>query len=137
MAGFGFTVHVRFAVVVVVHLLVVLVMAVRRLTPLAPAAASFAALSLTGAGNRILGHLIGGAMILDGRDGTAGTWHTLSTPGALGEAAVNGGGQLWYLMISTWGLGALGLPVGGWRVLRSIHRLDSAGMVLAAALAAT
>lgn len=136
-AGFGFTVHVRFSVVVLVHLAVVLVMAVRRLTPMAPAAASFAALSLTGGLNRLLGHAIGGAMTLDGRDGTAGTWHTLGTLGGLSVAGVNGAGQLWYLMISTWGLGAVGLIVGAGRVLRSIRRLDAAGMVVAAALAAT
>jgi hypothetical protein len=136
-AGFGYLVHVRFTVVVAVHLGVAVLVAVRRLSPVGQAAASVVTAGAFAALGRVLSAAVGSALVLDGRSGTSHTVHMLTSPGGLSRSVVDGAGQVWYLMISTWGFGAVGLLVGGMALLRRIRRPDPAGVLLAAALAST
>ncbi len=135
--GYGYTVHVRFTVVAAVHVGVVVLAAVRRLVPARQAATSLAVTALAAPLTRALAGYVGRDLVLDGRSATGHTVHMLTSVGGLSRAVVDGAGQLWSLMIGTWGLGAVGLLAGAGLVLRRLRRPDPAALVTLAGLGAT
>ncbi|MEO5877372.1 MAG: hypothetical protein ABIS86_04745 [Streptosporangiaceae bacterium] len=110
LAGFAYATHSRGLIIVGVQALLLLAALIRRWAPRKASAASAATLAVTLAagylGNAWLkGHLYKGGIK------QLGHWLTerLTTLDGLGWTLAGGLGQIWYLIVSTWGLAGLAL----------------------------
>jgi hypothetical protein len=143
-AGYIYTLHVRGTMIALVHvLLAVAVGAIRRRErdAVATALASVGATVAVGALNPIVIAVIGDEIVLVGNDPGAQLGTALSVGWGVALVLLRAVGQLWYLAVATFGLGALGLLAAARPVLRPRHlwgRLaEPRILVLAAACAAT
>jgi hypothetical protein len=112
-ASYAYATHARGSVILLVHVAVLVVAYVARRAARAPVAPVVVSLLVTGAGagggwalNRALRTALypGGALDLGGILSSR-----LSSASGLGWTVFGAAGQLWYLIVSTWGLAGLGL----------------------------
>jgi hypothetical protein len=110
LAGYGYAVHSRGVVIVAAYAAAGLVIAWRRLAPRGTAAAAALALAAAGGASWLLDRYLSATMYPEGtRDLTAQMRTTLhSVHGAINvfEMAL---GQMWRLVLDSWGLAGLGL----------------------------
>jgi hypothetical protein len=118
VAGYMYTVHVRGAFVLAVHLaaLAVTVLARRRRWKVAVWSA-VAALACTQL-NRVAEHLVGDRLVTGGVEPQARILQRLTSAGGLVHTICDAIGQLWYAGVGTWGLAAIGLVVAVDRIRR-------------------
>jgi hypothetical protein len=137
--GYMYTVHVRGAVLLAVHLAalgaVVLARRSRWKVALASAAVALAVTRL----NWLAERLVGDRLATGGVEPQGRLWLRLTTAGGLVHTFCDAAGQLWYAGVGTWGLAAVGFVVAVDRVRgRFPGGMDRAQrVVLAAALTST
>jgi 4-amino-4-deoxy-L-arabinose transferase-like glycosyltransferase len=108
-AGAIYVLHVRGTMVVAVHLFVIVVFAVLRRTSWRLTLAAVVTTALAAAGDKVLQHLLTGEITTVGRSPRGQMVAALTTVHGAANAAARAFGQLWYLVVGTWGLGAIGL----------------------------
>ncbi|MFI0407269.1 hypothetical protein [Actinomadura sp. 3N508] len=136
LASYAAMVHTRGMVVLVVHVLVLVGVAVmHRLRDRAAVAGGAAALAGYAAGAALNGRIKGEMYPGGVRDLAASLELRITTvPGQ--EWALSGAaGQVWYLIVSTWGLGGVGLAAVAAALIR--RRTPRPDRIMAAALLAT
>jgi 4-amino-4-deoxy-L-arabinose transferase-like glycosyltransferase len=109
-AGAIYVLHVRGTMVVAVHLIAVVAFAVLRRTSWR---LSLAAVVMTAfvavSGDKVLQYVLAGDITTDGRSPRSQMVAALTTVHGAANTAARTFGQLWYLAVGTWGLGAVGL----------------------------
>ena len=110
LAGYGYAVHSRGVVIVAAYVAVGLVIAWRRLAPRGTVAAAALALAAAGGASWLLDRYLSSTMYPEGtRDLTAQMRTTLhSVHGAINVFEM-AAGQMWRLVLDSWGLAGLGL----------------------------
>ena len=119
VAGFMYTLHVRGTMVVLTHLLLVavLVLVLRRVRWPVAAASVVAAVAAAGL-DQILKFFLGDAILLVGRSPKSQTVTAVTTASGAFRTIAGAAGQAWYLAAATLGIGAVGLVVAVWPLLR-------------------
>jgi hypothetical protein len=133
LAAFAYATHSRGTVILAVHLAVLGITLLRRWTPRRTplAAAAVTAVGVAAAG--LLNDAVLRALYPGGpRDLGALLWTRMTTLEGQGRALSCAAGQIWYLCVSTWGLGAVGLAATGWALAHSRRDVRvMAGVLLA------
>jgi Dolichyl-phosphate-mannose-protein mannosyltransferase len=125
LAGYGYAVHSRGMVIVAAYVAVGILVAWRRLAPRGTVAAAALALAAAGGASRALDRYLSSAMYPEGtRDLTAQMKTTLhSVHGAINVLEM-AAGQLWRLVLDSWGLAGIGLVAAAAVVISRRARPD-------------
>ncbi|GAB3865952.1 hypothetical protein GCM10027610_117160 [Dactylosporangium cerinum] len=124
MAGLLFVTHIRGTMVVLVHVLLVITVLILRRSGWATTVAAIAGAGLVMTLDPILKAVSGDAIDSAGNSPTNTTINAITTLSGLGRMLGTADGQIWYLCVSTLGLGAVGLiaavlPLTRLRALRA------------------
>jgi len=139
VVGYAYVVHVRGAILLGVHVLVLIATAVARRNRWALAAASAGTAIVVSQLDWVTDRMVGNRLTHGGIEPQSRLWHNLTTGSGLAHTLCDTAGQLWYAGVGTWGLGAVGLIVAVARIRgRDVEEADRAQrVVLGVALAAT
>ncbi|WP_214410432.1 hypothetical protein [Sphaerisporangium fuscum] len=119
LAGYGFAVHMRGSVLLFVHVLIVAFVLVRRWVPRRAALAAVAVTAVTAAGAQVLNGAVRAAIYPGGpRDLSALLGTRLTGLDGQAWAICGAAGQVWYLVVGTWGLAGVGIAVATAAALR-------------------
>jgi 4-amino-4-deoxy-L-arabinose transferase-like glycosyltransferase len=108
-AGAIYLLHSRGTMVVAVHLFVIVVFAVLRRTSWRLTLAAVVTTTLVAASDKALQRVLGNDIITLGQNPDSQLTAVFTTIHGATSTAVRTLGQLWYLAVGTWGLGAVGL----------------------------
>jgi hypothetical protein len=135
LAGYGYAVHSRGVVIVAAYVAVGIFIAWRRLAPRGTVAAAALALAAAGGASWLLDHYLSSTMYPEGtRNLTAQVATTLhSVHGAINVFEM-AAGQMWRLVLDSWGLAGLGLIAA---LVAVFHRGTRAELRIMAALGVT
>jgi hypothetical protein len=111
VAGAIYVLHVRGLMVVAAHMAIMLLFLVARRVSWRQIAAGAGALLVGIAVDPLLKVMLGDKIITQGSSPGSQTIEAFTTVNGIGRTVARIIGQLWYLMIGTWGLGAVGLAV--------------------------
>jgi hypothetical protein len=136
LAAYAYATHSRGTVILAVHLVVLGATLWRRWAPRRTTLMAAAVAATGGGAAKLLNVAVMHASYPGGpRDLSALLWTRATTLDGQLRALSGAVGQLWYLGVSTWGLGAVGLAATGWAVVRSRRdRQVMAGVLLAVTL---
>ncbi|WP_248958630.1 hypothetical protein [Sphaerisporangium perillae] len=119
LAGYGFAVHLRGTVVLLVHVVILAVLLPRGLVPRRAGLVAVAAALVTAAGGYALNAAVRAAIYPAGpRDLSALLWERLTSADGQAWALSGAAGQVWYLVVGTWGLAGAGLAAAAVTVAR-------------------
>ncbi|MFF5208297.1 hypothetical protein [Streptosporangium sp. NPDC000396] len=119
LAGYGFAVHLRGTVIFVVHLAMSVLLVAGRKVPRKAGLVAVAVAVMTGTAGYVLNAELQAALYPDGIRDLTGLLRTRVTSFDGQLRALSGAlGQLWYLVVSTWGLAGAGLAAGVAAVVR-------------------
>jgi hypothetical protein len=135
--GFMYVVHVRALLLLVVHAAVVLGLLVFRRARLVELVASAAGTAVTLVLNPILVNALAGKVVTGGSEPEDRMMSAFTTVDGILRTVSDGAGQIWYLSVATWGLGAIGLVLAGYRLATRRGLPWPTAVVLAASLAST
>ncbi|UWZ39832.1 hypothetical protein Drose_17395 [Dactylosporangium roseum] len=124
VAGLLFVTHIRGTMVVLVHVLLTVTVLVLRRSGWATTLAAIAGAGVVMTLDPILKAVSADAIDTAGNSPTGTTVNAITTLSGLGRMLGTADGQLWYLCIGTFGVGAVGvitavLPLTRWRALRA------------------
>ncbi|GAA1801735.1 hypothetical protein GCM10009835_20450 [Planosporangium flavigriseum] len=109
VAGAVYVLHVRGTMVVVMHLVALVAFAVLRRTSWWLTIVAAAMTAVAASGNTVLQNVLGDAIITEGNSPRSQMMAAFTTLDGAVRTVARAFGQLWYLAVGTWGLGAIGL----------------------------
>lgn len=118
MAGYMYTIHVRGTMLVLVHLLALTALVLTRRVTVRLAALSVVALAGAASLDWVFKYVLGDSIVLLGRSPKPQAVTAVTTFSGIAHALSKALGQVWYLTIGTWGLGAVGVAAVVWSLLR-------------------
>jgi hypothetical protein len=125
LAGYGYAVHSRGTVIVVGYVAVGILIAWRRLAPRGTAAVAALVLAAAGGASWALDRYLSSAMYPEGtRDLTAQMKTTLHTVHGAVNVMEMAAGQIWRLVLDSWGLAGIGLVAAAAAVISRRARPD-------------
>jgi hypothetical protein len=125
LAGYAYTVHSRGVVMVLVYVAVGVLVAWRRLAPRRTAVVAALALVASVGAGWLLDRYLAATMYPEGtRDLTAQAANTLHSVNGLLDVVEMAAGQLWRLVLDSWGLAGIGLFAAVAVIVRSRFRPD-------------
>jgi hypothetical protein len=137
LVGFMYVVHVRALLLLGVHLLVAVGLVVARRVRLVDSVASAASAGLVMVLHPILKGILAGRVLTGGTEPQSQMVSAFTTVDGILRTVSDATGQIWYVCIATWGLGALGLVLTGYRLAVRRGFGWPTAVVLAACLAST
>jgi hypothetical protein len=139
VVGYAYVVHVRGAIMLGIHLLVLLVAVVVQRKWWRVAAASALTAAVVVQLDWVTTHLVGNRLVAGGNEPQGRLWTRLTTAGGLVHTFCDAVGQIWYAGVATWGLAAIGLVVAVARIrdrdVNTVNRTQR--IILAIALVTT
>ena len=140
LAGLMYVIHIRCIMVALAHILLTVAFLLLRRISWRRAAAMIGSLIVVGSLDLVLKAALGDKIIMEGNNPGGTAVSSVTTLHGIGLTAARLIGQLWYLTIGSWGLGAVGLAallIGLWPLLRPVRPLRGLGARLRDRLGAT